>query len=813
NELTWILINQYAAFNSPVWFNVGSEKHPQCSACFINEVKDDMRSILGLAMTEGLLFKYGSGTGTNFSSLRSSKEFVNAGGKASGPCSFMKGLDSFAGVIKSGGKTRRAAKMAILNIDHPDISEFINCKAKEEKKAWALIDAGYDGSVNGEAYATIQYQNANNSVRVTDEFMRAYEADAEFHTRAVTDGRVIDTYAARDLMKEIAEAAWICGDPGIQFDDVINDWHTCPNTDRIYATNPCSEFVFLDNTSCNLASLNLMKFRKDNGEFDVESFKKAVEVIITAQEITVDFSSYPTEKITENSHAFRPLGMGYANLGALLMVNGLAYDSDEGRNYAAAISSLMSGHAYKTSAKIAGRLGPFSEYRKNEKPFLRVIDKHRKATYQLSPAGVSQELLSAALRSWEEAYAEGEKHGFRNAQISCIAPTGTIGFMMDCDTTGIEPEIALVKYKWLVGGGMIKIVNGTVPLALKNLGYSDSQAKEIVDHLNKTDTIEGAPYLKGEHLPVFDCSFKAKNGSRTIAYMGHVKMMAAVQPFISGAISKTVNMPEASTADEIIGVYVQAWKMGVKAIAIYRDGCKRTQPLTTSKEQGILGAQSKLLQPLVAAPARKRLPDERRAVTHKFSIGGHEGYLTVGLYEDGMPGEIFVTMAKEGSVISGLMDSFATSVSIGLQYGVPLSVLSKKFVGMRFEPSGVTANKDIRFAKSIIDYIFKYLSIKYLDKDDLEVMGLGEYAGKQLTLPALPAIPLGESKAESSQPQASQAPSATIGKQPAPVGYTKEAFTFDTQADAPACHACGSMMYRSASCYKCANCGETSGCS
>jgi len=662
SELTHVLLHQMAAFNSPVWFNVGVEDRPQCSACFINSVQDDMRSIMQLAQTEGMLFKYGSGTGSNLSSLRSSKEHLSTGGKASGPVSFMKGFDAFAGVIKSGGRTRRAAKMVILNVDHPDIEEFIWSKAKEEKKAWALIDAGYDGAVDGEAYGSIFFQNANHSVRVTDEFMHAVTEDKEWKTRYITNHQVADVYKARNLMREMAEAAYICGDPGIQFDTIINKWHPCPNTNRINASNPCSEYMFLDDSACNLASLNLMRFRSLDGGFDVESFEHAVEIVISAQEILVGNAGYPTPAIEKNSHDFRPLGLGYANLGALLMARGLPYDSDEGRNYAAAISALMSGRAYAASSRVAKRLGPFKGYAVNEKPFLNVVDMHRAHAYKVPAEGVSEELSKAALRSWDDALSLGERFGFKNAQISVIAPTGTIAFMMDCDTTGIEPDIALIKYKWLVGGGVIKIVNNTVPEALTKLGYSKTETSEILKHLEDHDTIEGAPHLKQEHLPVFDCAFKPAKGTRSIHYMGHVKMMAAVQPFISGAISKTVNMPGNVSVEEIVETYITAWKMGLKAIAIYRDGSKRTQPLTTTihdKSKAI----EKTKEQVVFKPFRRRLPEEREAIIHKFSIAQNEGYLMVGLYDDGTPGEIFVVMSKEGSTISGLMDAFSTSIS------------------------------------------------------------------------------------------------------------------------------------------------------
>ncbi len=730
-ELTHILLNQMAAFNSPVWFNVGVEDRPQCSACFINSVKDDMRSIMQLAMTEGMLFKYGSGTGSNLSALRSSKEHLSTGGKASGPVSFMKGYDAFAGVIKSGGRTRRAAKMVILNADHPDVVEFIWSKANEEKKAWALIDAGYDGAVDGEAYGSVFFQNANHSVRVTDDFMHAVTDNKEWQTHYITNHKVADTYKARDLMRQMADAAYICGDPGIQFDTTVNEWNPCSNTDRINASNPCSEYMFLDG-------------------------------------------------IEKNSHDYRPLGMGYANLGALLMSRGLAYDSDKGRNLSAAISALMSGHAYATSSLIAKRLGPFRGYPSNEKPFLNVIGMHRSHAGKLPREDVPKDLVDAAVRSWDEALSLGERFGFKNAQISVIAPTGTI-----------------VKYKWLVGGGVIKIVNGTVPEALKRLGYSTSQTDEILSYLQNNDTIEGAPHLKPEHLSVFDCAFKPSKGSRSIHYMGHVKMMSAVQPFISGAISKTVNMPNSVTVDEIMQTYVNSWKMGLKAIAIYRDGSKRTQPLTTSLDEKEKG---KPLEKLAYKPLRKRLPDQRDATIHKFSINGNEGYLMVGLYADGSPGEIFVVMSKEGSTISGLMDAFATSISIALQYGVPLRVLVNKFIHTRFEPAGMTNNPEIRFAKSVVDYIFRYLGLKYLSEEDQDAMGL-----------ARTMVENHETQAKLVEPTQKLAEQRIVEHESAS-RLEPELLTFDPQSDAPACDNCGMIMVRAGSCYKCLNCGNTSGC-
>lgn len=815
-ELTYLLINQYAAFNSPVWYNVGITEHPQCSACFINSVEDDMRSILNLAVTEGMLFKFGSGTGTNLSVLRSSKEYLaNSSGKASGPVSFMKGFDAFAGVIKSGGKTRRAAKMVILNIDHPDIEEFINCKANEEQKAWSLIELGYDGSLNGEAYASIFFQNANNSVRVTDEFLEAVENDGEWQTKYVKTGENADTYKARNLMKQITKATWLCGDPGLQFDTTINKWHTCINSGRINASNPCSEYMFLDDSACNLASLNLMKFRNNDGSFNIEAFKKAIEIIITAQEIIIDNASYPTQAIEQNAFDYRALGIGYANLGALLMSLGLPYDSDEGRNYAASITSLMTGQAYLQSAKIASLKDPFKFYEKNKEPMLKVISQHKEAASKIGSRGVSSDLLSANREVWDKTLEFGKEFGFRNAQVSLLAPTGTIGFLMDCDTTGVEPDIALIKYKWLVGGGMMKIVNNVVPLALKTIGYLPEEIDSILDYIDKNETVEGAPKLKDDHLPVFDCAFKPKRGKRTIHYMGHIKMMSAVQPFLSGAISKTVNMPNETTSEDIEEVYLTSWKLGLKAVAIYRDGSKRTQPLNTSLAEGKGEARVK---GEIIKPARKRMPDERQAITHKFSIANHEGYITVGLYEDGTPGEVFITMSKEGSVISGLMDSFATAVSVGLQYGVPLKTLVNRFVHTRFEPSGFTNNPNIRIAKSIVDYIFRWVAIKFLPPEELMYVGLnnvesltngnGKGALEKLTKFADEEALKHEEKVHKEKAQEDE----TLYQQTA-IDLDSEKGTFDMQSDAPICDTCGSMMIRSGSCYKCLNCGSTSGCS
>jgi ribonucleoside-diphosphate reductase alpha chain len=800
DDLKHLLVYQKAAFNSPVWFNVGFEKHPQCSACFINAVQDTMESILGLAKTEGMLFKYGSGTGSNLSPIRSSRELLAGGGTASGPVSFMKGFDAFAGVIKSGGKTRRAAKMVILNADHPDVEEFINCKVEEERKAWALIDAGYDGSFTGPAYASVFFQNSNNSVRVTDDFMRAVMDDGEWQTRAVLNGEVMDTYKARNLMRQIAEATWICGDPGLQFDTTVNDWHTCPNTARINASNPCSEYMFLDDSACNLASINLMKFVRPEddpagaGELDTVAFEAACRTMITAQEILVDNSSYPTPAIAKNSHAYRPLGLGYANLGALLMSRGLPYDSASGRDYAAGITAVMHGAAYAQSARIArDHGGPFTGYEKNREPFLRVMRKHRAALKDIDKTHVPKDLMEAAKAVWDEVIELGEQHGFRNAQATVLAPTGTIGFMMDCDTTGVEPDIALVKYKKLVGGGLMKIVNQTVPMALKKLGYSQTQIKEIVEYIDEHETIEGAPHIKDTHLPVFDCAFKPARGVRSIHYMGHIKMVGATQPFLSGAISKTVNVPKEASIEEIEQAYIDAWRLGAKAVSIYRDGSKRTQPLNTSRDKQVVAATG-----VAEAPRRRRLPDERHALTHKFDIAGHEGYITVGLFEDGQPGEIFLVMAKEGSTISGFADAFAQAISYALQYGVPLQDLVDKFSHVRFEPSGMTKNPDVRFAKSIVDYIFRWMATKFLSQDAQYRAGVNN---REDYVIAPEQLPLDVAAA------AGASPTALIASK-----QTSSFAAMQNQEDAPPCSTCGSIMVRSGSCYKCANCGTTSGC-
>src|SRR5437588_5590890 len=800
DELAHILIRQYAAFNSPVWFNVGCDRiepnsdaqnwhwnpqaarvefsktgysTPQCSACFINSVKDSLDSILTLAKTEGMLFKWGSGTGTNLSSLRSSTEGLSGGGTASGPLSFMKGFDAFAGVIKSGGKTRRAAKMVILNIDHPDIVDFIECKSKEEAKAHALVLQGYDGShPDSDAYSSIFFQNANNSVRVTDDFMVAVMRDTDFSTKSIVDGRVVTTYKAKDLMAKISEATWQCGDPGMQYDTTVNRWHTSKNTARINASNPCSEYMFLDDSACNLASLNLLKFAP-NGTFDVEAYRHAVDVVITAQEILVDNAGYPTEMIARNSHDSRPLGLGYANLGALLMAAGLPYDSDAGRDYAACVTAIMCGEAYLQSSKIAELcepLVPATEPTKkglaetnlgenvmpgaaspgwyiNREPFLDVIRMHRASVNNINKNNVPPNLYEASKSTWDEALAHGEKFGYRNSQVTVLAPTGTIGFMMDCDTTGVKPDLALVKYKKLVGGGMIKIVNNTVPAALFKLGYTEDQCNAIVSYIDATGTIEGAPHIKDEHLAVFDCSFKPAKGTRSIHYMGHLRMMSAVQPFISGAISKTANLPENATVDDICEAYLQSWRLGIKAVAIYRDGCKKSQPLsaagsstaTSTRETRNEKPETQVLEQNLQAPpraVRHKLPEERLSVTHKFEVGGHEGYITVGLYKDGSPGEIFIRMAKEGSTVAGLMDSFATAVSLALQHGVPLKVLCEKFAHTRFEPSGWSKNPEIGFAKSIMDYIFRWLHLRFLTGQQQSLFeGLRPNVAPMLPLP------------------------------------------------------------------------------
>ena len=799
DELTHLLVNQKVSFNSPVWFNLGVDGTPQqASACFINSVDDTMESIMDLAKTEAMLFKGGSGAGTNLSKVRSSHETLAGGGVASGPVSFMKGFDAFAGVIKSGGKTRRAAKMVILNADHPDIREFVHSKAGEEKKAWSLIDAGYDGGFNvpGGAYDSICFQNANHSVRVTDGFMQAAEANAGWSTKAVTTGELVENFPARDLLNEMAEAAHICGDPGIQYDTNINRWNPVKASGRINSSNPCSEYMFLDDTACNLASLNLMTFVDEKGDFQVEDFRRAVAITILAQEIIVDPADYPTPTIGKNSHLYRPLGLGYANLGALLMNSGMPYDSDEGRNLAAAITSLMCGQAYLTSAEVAEGMGAFPRYRMNRKPFLEVIGMHKDASIQAPTVGVPEDLVEASRESWTDALRLGRKHGYKNGQVTVLAPTGTIAFMMDCDTTGVEPDIALVKYKKLVGGGFLKIVNGTVPMALARLGYSPTETQEIVAYIDEKECIEGAPGLRDEHLEVFDCAFRAQNGKRSIHWMGHIRMMGAVQPFLSGAISKTVNLPEDATVEDIVAAYTEGWKLGLKALAVYRDGSKRTQPLNAGKDVAEEVREEEY------KPRRHKLPDERQALTHKFSIAGHEGYLTVGIYEDGTPGEIFLRMAKEGSTVSGLMDTIAKMTSLTLQYGVPLEKLVDQFSHTRFEPSGFTNNREIPIAKSVTDYVFRYLGNRYLssaaeepDVQETESASVGLAASEPPRV-----VVAGGAEHPALGGAANPASGLAIG-------------SFVNQGDAPSCMECGAITVRNGSCYQCTNCGASSGCS
>ncbi len=977
DELAVMLLTQRVAFNSPVWFNVGCDRlepksagqswhwdapsggvkfeatgyrNPQCSACFINAVDDSLDSILTLAKTEGMLFKWGSGTGTNLSSIRGSMELLSGGGQASGPLSFMRGFDAFAGVIKSGGKTRRAAKMVILNVDHPDIMDFIDCKAKEEAKAFSLIRAGYDGSgPDSEAYSSIFFQNANNSVRVSDEFMRAYEADGEFSTYTVKEHRPVKTYKAREIMGKIAEATWLCGDPGLQFDTTINRWHTSKNTARINASNPCSEYMFLDNSACNLASFNLLKFITPAGTFDIAAYRHAISVVITAMEILVDNSGYPTEAIAKNSHDYRPLGLGYANLGALLMAFGLPYDSAAGRDLAGALTAIMCGQAYLQSAVIAADCPPLASatpltasverqggacpgFYVNREPFLDVIRMHRAEVNNIGKSRNSNEpfavpqldaLIEASRECWDTALVYGEKHGYRNSQTTVLAPTGTIGFMMDCDTTGIEPDLALVKYKKLVGGGMIKIVNNTVPAALFKLGYSDDEVNAIVSYIDATGTIEGAPGIRAEHLAVFDCSFKPAKGTRSIHYMGHIKMMAAAQPFLSGAISKTVNLPHEASVEDVAEAYAESWRQGIKAVAIYRDGSKGVQPLNTSidakhepsvldtagnrilahiaagqaaSDADVKALEAKIgeklevtakqvvaaaaafqksieqmgrssLNPIAPPPApaqdlnappravRHRLPEERASITHKFSIAGHEGYITVGLYPTGQPGEIFIKMAKEGSTVSGLMDAFATSISLALQHGVPLRVLCEKFAHTRFEPSGWTGNEQIGYAKSLMDYIFRWLNLRFLSGEQLTLFaGLAPVAAQ---LPASPTLlPEVDAEGEGGMPEGQlnklaeevarkltqSAGHTGMGSTSAPGGgiapeihasggaasnashtptlvdrgvyHASDAMRdMYEMGDAPSCSTCGAIMVRNGSCYRCMSCGSTSGCS
>jgi ribonucleoside-diphosphate reductase alpha chain len=851
DELTWLCVNQYGSFNSPVWFNCGlfhqyhvgkhsgpgnfyfdrrtqtvrqattQYEYPQCSACFIQSVGDRMEDIMELARAEAMLFKYGSGTGTDLSTLRSRRERLSGGGRPSGPMSFLKVYDAIASVVKSGGKTRRAAKMNTLKVWHPDIQDFIEAKLNEERKAWSLIEQGYAGDFNGEAYGSVAFQNENLSVRVTDEFMRAVIEDKDWRTHWVTDPmKPGPTYKARELMQGIAEGTWTCGDPGVQYEDTIQRWHTCKTTGPINSSNPCSEYMFLDNSACNLASLNLMKFLREDGTFDVERYKSAAEVFITAQEIIVDNASYPTHDIAMNSHLFRPLGLGYANLGSLLMALGLPYDSDEGRSIAGALTAIMHLQAYTQSARIADKLGAFEGFEKNREPMLQVLEQHRDSVKRIHPS-CPDYLRAAAQRCGDEAVELGRRYGYRNSQVTVLAPTGTIAFMMDCDTTGVEPDIALIKYKLLAGGGMLKIVNRTVPMALKKLGYSESQIADIVKFIDEHDTIEGAPHLQEKHLPVFDCAFKPAKGKRSIQYMAHLKMMAAAQPFLSGAISKTVNMPQSSTVEDIMQAYLEGWKLGLKAIAIYRDGSKRSQPLSTSKttverpakeiddlKMRILELEGEIkeLRTRADEPTRHRLPDTRQAITHKFDIAGHEGYITVGLYEDGSPGELFITMAKEGSTIGGLMDTIGTLVSLAFQYGVPIETLVKKFAHQRFEPSGFTKNPDIPIAKSITDYLFRWMACQFIPgyrdanspvaQPELPLKGLAEVEKKVVNKPVQDLEQTGEIPAR-----------PVTGVQ----ALSKTVAHFMT--DAPTCDTCGAITVRNGACYKCLNCGNSMGCS
>jgi ribonucleoside-diphosphate reductase alpha chain len=817
NELKYILLHQRAAFNSPVWFNIGVEGVPnQASACFILAVDDTMDAILNWYREEGIIFKGGSGSGINLSNIRSSQEHLAGGGTASGPVSFMRGADASAGTIKSGGKTRRAAKMVVLNIDHPDVEEFIWCKAREERKARALRDAGFDMDLDGIDSHSIQYQNANNSVRVTDDFMHAVEEDRDWALKEVKSGEPLRTLKARDLMRQIADAAWECADPGMQYDTTINRWHTAPNSGRINASNPCSEYMHVDNSACNLASINLLKYLQHDGTFDVEGFEHTVEVVFTAQEILVGNADYPTDKIAENSRRFRQLGLGYANLGALLMAQGLPYDSDDGRAWAAAITSLMTGHAYATSARTAGRMGPFAGYAENGDAMLNVLRMHRAGAAQIDEDVVPPELMSAAQRAWDEAVDVGEAYGVRNSQASVLAPTGTIGLMMDCDTTGVEPDLALTKAKKLVGGGTMLIVNQTIPRALTKLGYSEEQTAKIVEHIEEQKTILGAPAFKAEHLPVFACSM----GDNTIHYMGHIKMMGAVQPFISGAISKTANVPENTTVEEIEQLYLDAWKLGLKAVALYRDNCKVGQPLSTQKKASAGGAGTDTLAQqvervvetvIVQRPVRQKLPRTRSSKTFSFRVADCHGYATVGEFEEGRPGEVFLKVAKQGSTLSGIMDAFAIAVSLGLQYGVPLRAFVEKFTNMRFEPAGMTDDPEIRFATSLVDYIFRRLAVEYLtfdERTDLGIFTINERM--QPTLPGVEEATTPNHPGADLLPPEDRAPSAAISQQtavqpePSPIAH---------EAEVVLCYVCGDIMQRAGSCHACPSCGATSGCS
>jgi ribonucleoside-diphosphate reductase alpha chain len=828
DELKHLLITQKAAFNSPVWFNIGVKGVPQQgSACFILAVEDSMRSILNWYTEEGIIFKGGSGAGVNLSKIRSSAEALEGGGTASGPVSFMRGADSSAGTIKSGGKTRRAAKMVILDVDHPDVAEFIWCKANEEKKARVLRDAGFDMDLDGKDIHSIQYQNANNSVRVSDDFMQAVISDGNWDLVARHGGRAVETVKARDLWRQIARAAWECADPGLQFDTTINKWHTSPNTDRINGSNPCSEYMHIDNSACNLASLNLMKFLRSDGQFDVDAFKSAIEVLFTAQEIIVGAADYPTEKIGENSRKFRQLGLGYANLGALLMASGLAYDSDEGRAWAAAITALMTGHAYATSARTAGRMGPHEGFAQNAEPMLEVLGMHRDASYEIDSTKAPAEILEAAQRAWEDAVELGARHGVRNAQASVLAPTGTIGLLMDCDTTGIEPDLGLVKFKKLVGGGNMSIVNQTVPRALRVLGYSEEETSVIEAYIDENKSIVGAPGLKAEHLPVFACSM----GDNSIHYLGHVKMMGAVQPFISGAISKTVNMPEDASIEDVANLHMDAWKLGVKAVAIYRDNCKVGQPLSMAKKDGEESTSSVTATDSVAAElytkihkleaalelaktegshvlvgaVRERMPRRRESATFSFRVADCEGYVTVGEYEDGRPGEVFIKVSKQGSTLAGIMDAFSISISLGLQHGVPLATYVRKYVNMKFEPSGMTDDADLRIATSLVDYIFRRLALDYLSPSEREELGV--LSTSERIQPTLPEV------VEQATPSVNTSVQPTLVDLSEKFADSPGLLNRSEQRDAPMCYQCGNTMQRAGSCYVCSTCGATSGCS
>ncbi|MSO17206.1 MAG: vitamin B12-dependent ribonucleotide reductase [Acidimicrobiia bacterium] len=809
NELKAILVTQRAAFNSPVWFNIGVEGVPQqASACFILAVEDTMDGILNWYREEGTIFKGGSGSGINLSGIRSSVENLAGGGTASGPVSFMRGADSSAGTIKSGGKTRRAAKMVVLNIDHPDVEEFIWCKAREERKARALRDAGFDMDLDGADSFSVQYQNANNSVRITDDFMAAVEADRDWDLRAVKTGEPVKTLRARDLMLQIAKSAWECADPGLQFDTTVNRWHTAPNTARINASNPCSEYMHIDNSACNLASINLLKYLDEEGNFDVAGFEHTVEVMFTAQEILVGNADYPTPMIGENSRKFRQLGLGYANLGALLMAQGLAYDSAEGRAWAGAITALMTGHAYATSARTAGRMGPFAGYAENSGPMLEVLRMHRAEVAKIDEEIVPLEILGAAQRSWDEAVEIGETHGIRNAQATVLAPTGTIGLMMDCDTTGIEPDLALTKAKKLVGGGTMFIVNQTIPRSLRKLGYSAPEIDAIIAYIDEQKTIVGSPNLKEEHLPVFSCSM----GDNVIHYMGHVKMMAAAQPFLSGAISKTVNMPEEATIEDVESLYFESWKLGLKAVALYRDNCKVGQPLSTQKKAGadetdpLTSQVERIIETvIVQEPVRQKLPRIRQSKTFSFRVSDCHGYATVGEFEDGRPGEVFLKVAKQGSTLSGVMDAFAIAMSLGLQYGVPLRAFIEKFTSMRFEPAGITDDPDIRFATSLVDYIFRRLAVEYISPEERADMGIFTVDERsQPTLPGVEEATTPNLMSTNPLPLEDQAPSAALRSPERPAAR---------QSEMVICSVCGDIMQRAGSCHACPSCGATSGCS